>query len=524
MAHAMRRWGHWVGGIAVLAAFALAPAAAGANPITVNTTADQNGTGPECSLREAINAANTNAAVGGCPAGSGADAIGFSVTGTIDLGVAGELQITSDMQIQGPGAGALTLKGSGLNRVLDVSAGNVSASGLTVTGGNYSAPLSTLDGGGIHNAGILTLDHVVVSGNKVLLTLNGGTTNNMIVRGGGIGNFGTLTVRDSTVSGNTVFSGATAGSTSNHASASGGGIYSQGPGSLTVERSTVSGNQVTATASGANAGGDSEGGGIFNATFGSFTVNRSTITANTTTATGGTPTATGGGIFDDELKLNATGDTIAGNAGAPAANVSGAVMITATEHIADSILANPLGGGTNCDGALVSGGFNLESGNSCALGAATDLINKAPGLGPLASNGGPTETLALLPGSAAIDKGSSLGSAVDQRGLPRITDFTAIKNAADGSDIGAFELGGPPETKIDKVKRKSAKHKATFRFSSSEAGSTFECKIDKRRFRPCTSPQSYKLKPGKKHKFRVRATNAVGEIDATPAKAKVKFS
>jgi CSLREA domain-containing protein len=522
MVELMQTLRNWAAGVTVVAAFALAPAAAVANPITVNTTGDQNGIGAECSLREAIASANTNAAFGGCPIGSGPDVIGFSVTGTIDL-TAGELLVNSDIQIQGPGAGLLTLKGGAPNRVLEVVAGNVTVSGLTVTGGDYMALGFIRDGGGIHNDGTLTLDHVVVTGNKVQLNATGGTNLLAIVNGGGISNYGTLTVRDSTVSANTLSSSASGGSTSNSANANGGGIYSQGPNSLTVERSTVSGNQLTTTASGANASSNSLGGGIFNATFGSFTVTRSTITGNTNTATGGSAETNGGGIFDDALKLNATGDTIAGNSGAPAANVSGAVMITAAERIADSILANPLGGGANCDGQLVSGGFNLESGNSCGLGAPTDLVNTAPGLGPLASNGGPTQTLALLPGSAAIDKGSSLGSTVDQRGLPRITDFTAIKNAADGSDIGAFELGGPPETKITKVKRKSKKHKAIFRFTSSEAGSTFECRIDKKRFRPCKSPRRYKLKPGKKHKFRVRATNSIGEVDATPAKAKVKF-
>jgi CSLREA domain-containing protein len=523
MLELMQNLRNWAAGVTVVAAFALAPAAAGANPITVNTTGDQNGIGAECSLREAIASANTNSAFGGCPTGSGADTIGFSVTGTIDLTAVGELLVNSDMQIQGSGAGLLTLKGGAPNRVLEVMAGNVTVSGLTVTGGAFIAPGFVIDGGGIHNDGTLTLDHVVVTGNKVQLNASGGANPSAVVNGGGISNYGTLTVRDSTVSANTLSSSASGGSTSNHANASGGGIYSQGPNLLTIDRSTVSGNQLTTTASGPSAGTGSLGGGIYNATFGSFTVTRSTITGNTDTASGGSAYTNGGGIFDDALKLNATGDTIAGNSGAPAANVTGAVMIAVTERIADSILANPLGGGTNCDGLLLSGGFNLESGNSCGLGASTDLKNTAPGLGPLASNGGPTQTLALLPGSAAIDKGNALGATVDQRGLPRVTDFTAIKNAADGSDIGAFELGGAPETKITKVKRKSSKHKATFRFTSSEAGSTFECKIDKTRFRPCKSPKSYKLKPGKKHKFRVRAINSIGETDATPAKAKVKF-
>ena len=67
-------------------------------------------------------------------------------------------------------------------------------------------------------------------------------------------------------------------------------------------------------------------------------------------------------------------------------------------------------------------------------------------LGPLQDNGGPTFTLALLPGSPAIDKGKNFnGSATDQRGLPRTMDSPCIANASggDGTDIGAFEVQQP---------------------------------------------------------------------------------
>jgi hypothetical protein len=65
-----------------------------------------------------------------------------------------------------------------------------------------------------------------------------------------------------------------------------------------------------------------------------------------------------------------------------------------------------------------------------------------PLLGPLQDNGGPTQTMALMPGSPAIDAGNSSGPSTDQRGDPRPVDFTGIPNAAggDGADIGAFEV------------------------------------------------------------------------------------
>jgi hypothetical protein len=79
----------------------------------------------------------------------------------------------------------------------------------------------------------------------------------------------------------------------------------------------------------------------------------------------------------------------------------------------------------------------------------------------------------------------------------------------------------PPQTVIaaKKIKGTTAK----FTFTSSEPGSTFQCKLDKRKFKPCSSPKKYKhLSPGK-HKFKVRAVDVAGNIDATPAKKKFKI-
>ena len=79
-----------------------------------------------------------------------------------------------------------------------------------------------------------------------------------------------------------------------------------------------------------------------------------------------------------------------------------------------------------------------------------------------------------------------------------------------------------PETTIDdapkaRVKTRKRKAKAKFVFSASEPGSTFECKLDKAPFEPCSSPKTYKVRRGK-HTFKVRATDEAGNTDATPAK------
>ncbi len=80
----------------------------------------------------------------------------------------------------------------------------------------------------------------------------------------------------------------------------------------------------------------------------------------------------------------------------------------------------------------------------------------------------------------------------------------------------------PPETTIDKTpKRKSFKRKAKFAFSSDEAGASFECKLDKGQFARCDTSAKFKVKPGK-HTLEVRATDAVGNTDQTPAIAKWK--
>lgn len=75
----------------------------------------------------------------------------------------------------------------------------------------------------------------------------------------------------------------------------------------------------------------------------------------------------------------------------------------------------------------------------------------------------------------------------------------------------------PPDTQIGKgPKKKSKKKQATFEFSSTEAGSTFQCNLDGKGFQPCSSPFTTKVKKGK-HEFEVRATDAAGNTDPTPA-------
>ncbi len=77
--------------------------------------------------------------------------------------------------------------------------------------------------------------------------------------------------------------------------------------------------------------------------------------------------------------------------------------------------------------------------------------------------------------------------------------------------------GSPPDSFIRKAKIKQAKDSATFRFASDAPSSTFLCKLDRKPFKACKSPTTYRhLKPGK-HRFQVEALDSTGTLDPTPA-------
>jgi hypothetical protein len=92
-----------------------------------------------------------------------------------------------------------------------------------------------------------------------------------------------------------------------------------------------------------------------------------------------------------------------------------------------------------------------------------------------------------------------------------------------GGGGGGDDDAAAPQTKITKKPdARTEKTTAKFAFNSNEAGSTFKCKLDKRKFKRCKSPKKYKnLDPGK-HKFKVKATDAAGNTDRTPAKVSFK--
>jgi hypothetical protein len=324
------------------------------------------------------------------------------------------LTITLSLTILGSGASTTIIDGGGDNRVVTISSAtaHVTLSGVTIRNGHDSHVA-----GGISNLGTLTLVSSTVSGNTVSLNCS----RNCSAFGGGIRNLGTAIISNSTLSGNS----AVARCYQNqgcYAAAYGGGILSSG--TLTINNSTLSGNSADAF------GGSTSvlGGGILNQ--GSMTVNNSTLNGNKAN--------TGGGIANSgTARFN--NSTVAGNfaslGGSGFDNGGGTVALQ------NSIVANNLGTG-NCEHALTSNGYNLSNDGSCNFNHAGDLNNHDPLLGPLQNNGGPTETMALLPGSPAIDAGNPSGCTdgqghllkTDQRGMPRPDREDLV-----GCDMGAFE-------------------------------------------------------------------------------------
>jgi hypothetical protein len=93
---------------------------------------------------------------------------------------------------------------------------------------------------------------------------------------------------------------------------------------------------------------------------------------------------------------------------------------------------------------ITDGGYNLDSGTSCSFATENNSLSSTnPMLGPLADNGGPTKTHALLEGSPTIDKGNSFGATADQRSVSR--------PLGPASDIGSFEFMDTTAPKVERV-------------------------------------------------------------------------
>jgi hypothetical protein len=404
------------------------------------TVANTNDSGPG-SLRAAIDSSGPG------------DTIVFSLNypAIINL-TSGSLTINTHLTVAGPGAFSLTIDASNntvMERAFTVGSGMiVSISGVTVTGGRgggTSAGSVENSGGGIFNAGTLTLRDAVISNNS---------TRNQGPGGGGIFNAGgaTLTLINCIVSGNT----AGGGNIQESALVAGGGIRNASSALLTLSDTTISNNW-------AQVGGGIWNNGTLNVTGSTFVGNSAGVGISTTAVLQGGAIYAGSGqssgritnstFFNNGAKTNGaaianggtldvTHSTFAGNSieGGPGAAI---ISLANTLTLKASILANAADNCSFVGGLILSGGHNLSTDTSCSLTGTGDVTNAAAGLDPagLQDNGGRTKTIGLLSTSAAIDHVPT--PCTDILGDPIVTDQRGeTRPRGAGCDVGAFESIG----------------------------------------------------------------------------------
>jgi predicted outer membrane repeat protein len=332
------------------------------------------------------------------------DTIQFGVTGTVTL-TSALPQITQNLTIYGSGPAVLTISGADSYPVFNIaSSATVTINGMTIANGNGT------NGGGISNAGTLTVE-------------NGAFTSNLAQSSGGaIASSGTLTVYGVSFFGN--------GSNS-----FGGAIYNSDSGALTVSNSTFSGNR--SSLGGAIAGGN-----------GLVMVVESTFSANAAVDSGG---AIYGGAFLALINSTFSGNSADGQGGAiytgtgqtapynsiftgNVAPTGGGIYNSGTLNGRNNILGADIGG--ECGGTGTGCFTNGTNGNQVGVPASSIRLL------PLGNYGGTIQTMALLPGSAAICAGLK-ADAFDANSNPLIFDergFAMDPTCASSSvDIGAVQ-------------------------------------------------------------------------------------
>ena len=253
----------------------LAPTAS----IVVNTTADELNTDGDCSLREAIMAANTNAAVDACAGGSGADTISLpagtyliSITGANEnVNLTGDFDVTdtAGLTISGAGAGSTIIDANGIDRALHILAGPLTLNDLTVQNGNVVG-----DGGAINFATA-----------ALLVLLNTNILSSTATNGGGVSCSGTALV----IGGQFI---------NNRSTDYGGGLLN-----YSIDTLTISGTQFISNTAGINDGGAG--------TNGSMAVTNGWFERNTALSGGGV-VANGNLVVTNTVFLSNTATTSSG--------------------------------------------------------------------------------------------------------------------------------------------------------------------------------------------------------------------
>jgi CSLREA domain-containing protein len=444
---------------ATLAFSGVAQAAPVAYTVGTNANTSSGGacttpTNNDCSLREAISLANTNADPG--------DTIVFNsnLTGQTITLTSGELTITEPVTITGPGASQLTVDGGGTSRIFNVDpttpSDHVSIESMTITNG-YEGSSS---GGAIFNYdGDLTLTNDVISDSYAPST-------SPKSRGGGVYTYlGPVTIDSSTVSGNHAFYGGGLGSNTGHLTVTDStvtGNYADGYGSPNFDRGYGGGINtyeadltVTGSTIDNNVGGY-DGGGIYSAgasSGGAVTVTNSTIADNQAL------NDDGGGVW---ICCGETGDaltvidsTVTGNTAATNSGGLESYMTNQAPVLQNSIVSGNTGSVPSADDLYADSGYEFQA-SFDLIGvrgayvhttvAGSNLFAMNPQLGTLQDNGGPTHTMEPAATSPVIDCGSDTVNAFDQRGagFPRVVNqpnrTNSTASGANGADMGSVEV------------------------------------------------------------------------------------
>jgi hypothetical protein len=455
----------WLTGIAAI--LLLAPPARAATIAVNNTTDEVTSSDGLCSLREAVSSADVNGS-DDCTAGEAAnlDTIeldaetyqlsapftGFLLQNPADVGgveIVGQGMSDTDIEagptfnsqilgIQSPSPVALadlTIEGattasfggaiSDISNSLTLTRVRLTNNTASFGGGIYFQPDKTN-----HPNAALTITDSVIDGNKA----TSGTFTQSF--GGGIDTQGKTVITGSTISGNSVINAQP------NSTGGGGGIFGDGGSDVTLVGDLMTGNSVDTT--GIARGGGIEGRGPLSAVNDTLTGN-SVLTATT---------RGGGGLrYSDPTPATLTNVTIAANVATTTPGIDHTNPVALRNSVIDD-------GANACSGAVTSLGGNIDHGASCWIAAAGgDLQNTNPMLGALADNGGLTFSMALLPGSPAINH-VPVASCLDQQLVPQpvTSDQRGISRPqGPACDTGAFELestsqesppttGTPPST------------------------------------------------------------------------------
>lgn len=301
------------------------------------------------------------------------------------------------------GAAEITVVGGGIQAGGDVTATAVTVSGNSVTGGSEAGA------GGIYAAGDVVATGSRIEGNKVNIGDDAPTRD----VGGGILAAGVWLI-DSTVAENATRAAGTGGT----------GSAVHAGGDAIIANSTISDNNAE------DAPGRAVGAILLSGATSSSVLVNSTVSGNRSRDAAVNLAA-------PASSLSVLNSTVTGNHGngSGLAGIRSAGVATLANTI---VFSNDVDCRTAAGGSLVSAGYNIDGDGSCALTAGGDRPDSDPLLGPLADNGGPTLTHALLGGSPAIDAGDA-GQCpeTDQRGVPRAEDGNL--DGAAVCDIGAFE-------------------------------------------------------------------------------------